>query len=307
MKILVTGGCGFVGSHIVDRLLADGHSVFVVDDHSSGQRNHVDGASYLPPGFVECGRRVEQIEAVELEGVEAVVHAAAYPELRHNWDSPAQRHRLLAANVCATVSLLEAMPEVPIVYLSSASVYGSQPGVMCTEGMASAETCESPYAATKFAGELLVAAYAHKRGTPWHALRLVNVVGERSHRGVIADFERMIRENRHIHAADNGLQHKSWVHVQDVAGAVARCLRGNPHVPSGVYNVTSVECISWWDIVDEMGIPRSEVTFDNREVGAVGDPHDLHVSGGKLAPYFSPARPVRDGIRAALHYRKRAT
>lgn len=308
MKVLVTGGCGFVGSHIVDLLLEQGHSVLVVDDHSSGQRNHAERAQYQPLGFVERGQGVEALDPRQLEGIDAVVHAAAYPELRHNWTRFEERERLLESNILATQFILEVIPEnIPVVYLSSASVYGSHPDVLVVERDASAETCESPYAATKFSGELMVAAYAHKRGTRWHALRLVNVVGARTHRGVIADFVRMARlDAGHIHAADDGQQRKSWVHVQDVAGAVATCLMGSgmgvdfKMVPSGVYNVTSRERISWWDVVDAMGVPRSEVTFEARDRGAVGDPKGLYVSGVKLDPYFRCTRSVAEGIREAL-------
>lgn len=336
MRVLVTGGCGFVGSHIVDRLVTDGHAVTVFDNFSS----RVDCLSHrllsvgwnldksaAPDGY--NGVRVERVSLEKLNGqtrqvdVDAVVHAAAYPELRHNWSSPLERERLLECNVDATLRLLEAVPaRCPIVYLSTAAVYGAQPGRVCGEDDAGVATCESPYAATKFAGELLVAAYAFKRGVPWHVLRLVNVVGARYHRGVVADFVEMMRRTGRIHAADDGRQRKSWVHVLDVADAVARCLArppaafktiagqvGNgPHpsypveVPSGVYNVTSVDRISWWDVVDVMGIPRQLVTHEARDRGAVGDPFDLHVSGAKLAPYFRPRRHVLiDGVHDALH------
>lgn len=305
MKILVTGGMGFVGSHIVDRLLETGHQVVVCDDGSSGQRNVNRHAVYLydVTGFP---KGIEKLTEDDVAGVGAVVHAAAYPELRHNWTRSTERERLLESNILATQFLLEVMPEVPVVYLSSASVYGSQPGRLVIEADASAETCESPYAATKLSGELLVASYAYKWGTPWYALRLVNVVGARTHRGVIADFVRMMREKGSIHAADDGKQRKSWVHVADVADVVKTILPYSTHdqpgkPPPGVYNVSSRERISWWDIVDAMGLPQ-DVSYDDRDRGAVGDPYDLHVSAVKLANYYECKRPVRDGIRDALKH-----
>lgn len=328
MRVLVTGGCGFVGSHIVDRLVSDGHAVTVFDNFSS----RIDCLSHrllsvawnidktaAPSGY--HGVSVERVSVEKLNGqtrqvdVDAVVHAAAYPELRHNWESPLERERLLESNVDGTMRLLECVPAtVPVVYLSTAAVYGAQPGRVCGEDDASVATCESPYAATKYAGELLVAAYAHKRLAPWYVLRLVNVVGERSHRGVIADFVRMMREKGRIHAADDGRQRKSWVHALDVADAVSRVVTGcffypgdtearaaARQIPSGVYNVTSADRISWWDIVDAMGVSRELVTHELYDRGAVGDPFDLHVSGSKLAPYYRPHRPVLlDGVRDAL-------
>jgi UDP-glucose 4-epimerase len=181
-------------------------------------------------------------------------------------------------------------------------VYGSCDDLQPARELdATPERIQSPYAATKLACEALVAAYAHKHGSPWHVLRLVNVVGARTHRGVISDFVRMARANG-IHAADDGRQKKPWVHVTDVVDAVlvALGLWCDERPASGIYNVTSDELVSWWDVVDAMGVPRDSVTFEARDRGAVGDPHSLRVSGAKLAPYFVPHRLVRDGIRDAL-------
>ena len=333
MKILITGGGGFIGSHIAERILADGHEVAIVDDLSGGVNYAPQGATLIERSILAEGHR-RGVAGVQLDGTDAVVHCAAYANLRNNWDDAGERMQLLRDNIIATQALLEAMPAVPIVFLSSASVYGSgssggdrdEHGHRCAwEKDASAETCESPYAATKLAGEALVAAYAFKRGTPWHALRLVNVVGPRVHRGVIVDFVRMMRDKGAIHAADDGRQTKPWVHVLDVADVVVRCLdrtdradvfepslpgttnlrtviHGQRPVPSGVYNVTSRELISWHDVIDAMGIPRDQVTHEDRDRGAVGDPHNLRVSGDKLAQYYRPVRSVREGIEEALQH-----
>ena len=305
MRILVTGGAGFVGSHIADGLLAGGHEVIVLDDMSSG----VDFA----PKAAERWLGDMRSATWTARDIDAVVHAAAYAELRHNWTAPHERARLLQSNVEGTTAVLEAMPDVPVVYLSTAAVYGSgYGGIEATER--TTPRCESPYAATKLAGEALVQAYAHKRGIPWHVLRLVNVVGARTHRGVIVDFVQMMREKGAIHAADDGRQTKPWVHVSDVADAVSMCLTpfaGPATPPSGVYNVTSRELVSWRDVVIEMGVPMSSVTWEHRDRGAVGDPHNLRVSGDKLSPYVKCQRPiigtaadggavVRGGIREAL-------
>lgn len=314
MRILVTGGAGFVGSHIVDRLLAEGHVVTVLDDLSSGVNFTPAGARLLRGGL-------EDLTGDDLPDLDAVVHAAAYAELRHNWDSDGERERLMTSNVIGTMALIETVRHVPIVFLSTAAVYGSgwgddprnqdgtpfagDAGRIDQEMCAGAEGCESPYAASKLACEALIAAYAFKHGTPWHVLRLVNVVGPRTHRGVIADFVRMARAG-HIHAADDGKQTKPWVHVLDVVDAVTRILhqgdtkRPPSPVSSGVYNVTSRELVSWWDVVAVMGVPRESVTFERRDRGAVGDPHNLRVSGEKLAPFFRPSRSVHDGINEAL-------
>jgi UDP-glucose 4-epimerase len=281
LKILVTGGAGFIGSHIVDRLA--GHEVVVVDKALS--------------------RDLLDVRAGDFPGLDVVVHCAAYADVRHNWDSPEERNHVQRNNVEATFRLLEAIPSaVPVVFLSTGAVYGS-PGRMVTEKDAGPETVESPYAASKLACEALIRAYAHARKSPYYLLRLVNVVGARQPRGVIHDFVRQWRDTRRIHAADNGKQRKSWVHVEDVAEVVAKIVNDQWRTGallSGTYNVTSQERISWWDVLEEMGVPLDLVTFEDRKVGAVGDPHDLHVSGEKLDRFHACRRNVRAGIRDAL-------
>jgi UDP-glucose 4-epimerase len=292
MKILVTGGAGFVGSHIAKRLLEGGHDVRVLDNFSSGR------SEWVPEGaeFVED----DLCHAIDtgLPDHDLAVHAAAYADLRSNWDDIAQRHRLMEENLDSTWTLLEATDK-PIIFLSTASVYGSQIGTVTTHD-AKPWTIESPYAATKFACEALVRAYSFKRKTPAWCFRLVNVVGARSTHGVIADFVRMARDNGHIHAADDGKQRKSWVCATDVAEAIFLAVRRD--IPPGWHNLTSHERISWWDIVDAMQWPRSKVTFEDRPTGAVGDPHNLSVDASECL--FSCAKPIAHGIREALDFHK---
>jgi len=295
----VTGAAGFIGSHVSDAVKTAGHELYGIDDFSSGARN-LDAFEESPKNFIEHNLWRDEL-SLEPEAIEFVVHCAAYPELRHNWESKQERDRLYLNNIQATTSVLEEMPErAPIIFLSSASVYGSSSGNDAfVETSAFPETIESPYAASKMAGEALVAAYAYKRKVPWYVLRLVNAVGTRQHRGVISDFVKMANAG-HIHAADDGKQRKSWVHVKDVADAVTTIIRETP--PAGIYNVTSRERISWWDIVDEMGFDRSRVTYENRDRGAIGDPVNIHVSGEKLGVYYQCRRSVREGIRESLEY-----
>lgn len=284
MNVLVTGGLGFIGSHVVERLTADKHRAIILDDRSSscsGYRPKVPTYT-LTLGLDKIGQLVR--------AADAVVHCAAHADIRHNWRSAEDRAKIVEKNVRATVALLEAInerPMMPLVFLSSASVYGRQ-------GHTGELHPESPYAASKVAGEAFVRAYSTLR--PWWALRLVNTYGMRVHRGVIPDFIRMARTG-HIHALDRGAP-KSAVHVADVAGAVVRCL-ADDRPPSGVYDVTSNETWGWRDLVELMGF-TGRVTWEEVDAGCVGDPVGLLVTGSKLAPWYRPRLPVREGVSDAL-------
>lgn len=293
MRVLVTGGAGFVGSHIVDHLVARGDEVVVIDDLSTGKRENVNQGATL---VIDDIRQCPSI----LGGVEAIVHAAAYADLRHNWEKEGERDRLYSSNVDVTRYVLEHMgPSTKLAFLSTASVYGAARNASAvTETDAGPHTCESPYAASKMACEAMIAAYAFARMFRWKIGRLTNVVGKRTQHGVIGDFVRKQNGNGHIHAEDNGVQRKSWVHVSDVADAFLRML--DDDVPDGIYSVTSRERHSWWSVIDAMGIDKETVKVKDRPGGAIGDPVNLSVSGAKLAPYYRCERSITLGMTEAL-------
>jgi nucleoside-diphosphate-sugar epimerase len=309
-KVVVTGCSGFIGSWICEKVLNAGYQVIGLDNLGSG----VDYTSKNIEFYnVDLNSNIKDI----LSGADAIVHSAAYAELRHNWENPAERQKLFLNNEVATRNILEQMPNVPLVFLSTAAVYGSLSNNKINsrpllEEDANPEFVESPYAASKLACESYIAAWSHKRKTPWYSLRLVNQIGARTHRGVIVDFLRMIREKNHIHAADNGNQKKNWVNVEDTANVVVKLLNDHQQVPSGIYTVTSSERWSWRDIVDVMlkmheeKYPNSEkpftLSYEDRLGGSVGDPLNLHVSGEKLKPYYSCDLSVEKAVRDALAY-----
>lgn len=310
-KIAVTGCAGFVGSWICDKVLSAGYDIVGIDNLTSNVN--------FTPTNVEFHKLDlnENIKPI-LKDVDAVIHAAAYAELRHNWQDKTERDRLFLNNEMATRSVLEQMPDVPIIFLSTAAVYGSLSNYASStkfnqalvEEDATPGAVESPYAASKLACEAYVAAWSYKRKTPWYSLRLVNQIGARTHRGVITDFLRMIREKNHIHAADNGKQTKNWVNVEDTANVVVRLLDSINPVPSGIYTVTSNERWSWRDIVNIMIKMHKEkypdksdpftLTYEECLAGSIGDPINLYVSGNKLKPYYDCNKSVEKAVREAL-------
>jgi nucleoside-diphosphate-sugar epimerase len=203
-KIAVTGCAGFIGSWICDKFLENGDEVIGIDNFSSGVNNTPKNVKF---NYIDVNSNISNI----LKDVDAVVHASAKADVRHNWDNKSERESLFKNNEMATISVLEQMPNVPIIFLSTAAVYGSLSNTnnsILTEKDATPANIESPYAASKLACESYVAAWAYKKQIPWYCLRLVNQVGSRSHHGVISDFYNMAKNNNHITALDNGEQKK---------------------------------------------------------------------------------------------------
>lgn len=290
--VAVTGGAGFVGSHIVERLLRSGHHVVVIDNGSTCRPNTVEGALYV-------GRDITKDRLDDaLAGVDWIVHAAAYADIAKNWLAPEERERTWTVNAVGTQRVLEAAPvNTRVIYLSTASVYGTQPTRIVRPEDAKPWTQESPYSASKFAGEGIVAAYAYARRSTWQILRLVNVVGSRYHHGHLADFVQMASDGDGvIRARDNGHQRKSFVHVADVAELVTACI--DRTLETGIYNVASEERWSIRDSLRCMGPVRVE--FRNAQQGWPGDPYELAVDSRPATLVLGRWRSVEQGVREAL-------
>lgn len=219
-SILVTGGCGFIGSHLVERLSQE-NSVTVVDDLSSGR------AAFIRP-FVERGN-VEMVRcstasprmAGRLAGkrFDAAFHLAANPDVRRGVVEPAADTK---ANILSTIGLLEyarkaGIPE--LLFASTSTVYG-EPAVMPTPEDYGPLLPLSPYGAAKLACEGLFSAYAGTFGLRATLFRFANIIGPRGTHGVIYDFiHKLKRDPARLEILGDGTQRKSYLHVSDcIAG-----------------------------------------------------------------------------------------
>src|SRR3989441_10671961 len=220
-KCLVTGGAGFIGSHLVERLVALGHAVRVVDNLSTGDEANLAGVEndieFLRGDLCEveiCRRAVA--------GIEVVFHVAALPSVPRSLKDPWASH---AANVNATMRLLEACVEAGVarfVYSSSSSVYGDTPVLPKTEAVEPLP--RSPYAASKLAGEQYALAFARGGLIEGVALRYFNVFGPRqsphaAYASVIPAFLLAVREQGEATLFGDGTQTRDFTYVDNVVDA----------------------------------------------------------------------------------------
>jgi UDP-glucose 4-epimerase len=218
----VTGGAGFIGSHLVDVLVARGDTVVVVDDLTSGARAklaHVQDRIT----FIHADVRELSAHAGALAGVSVVFHLAA---LISSHDSLLEPQRYLDANIGGVLALLQAtrgMTPLRIVLASSSTVYGAREGGTCSE--ADLPRPITPYAISKLTGEHLLATYAARDGISWCALRLFNVYGPRqspdhAYANVTCRFTHAALARARVPLFGDGTQTRDFVHVDDVVAAL---------------------------------------------------------------------------------------
>lgn len=243
MKVLITGGAGFIGSHMTERLLGEGHTVRVLDNLSTGQRANLPAHPSLEfrVGDVREANTVREAMA----GVQAVVHLAAVASVQASIDDPVGTHE---TNLVGTLNLLEAARRNGVrrfVYASSAAVYGDTDRLPVSEQFPSCPL--SPYAADKLAGEHYLQFYHRKHGLAYTAFRFFNIYGPRQdpsspYSGVISIFVSRALSRQPVTVFGDGRQTRDFVYVADLIdilyGTLLRETTGNQSINVG----RGVEC-----------------------------------------------------------------
>ena len=226
-RALITGGAGFIGSNLADRLVADGVQVVVYDDFRTGRRKFLQQLSdrvTVVEGDVLDGDRL----AEAMQGCDTVFHLQSNADVRRGLEHP----RLdIEQSILATSTVLETMRAIGaerIAFSSTASIYG-EPDVVPTP-----EDCPFPvqtslYGASKLTAEGLIAAYAHGFGFTGVVLRFVSVLGERYTHGHVFDFFASLRRDpRRLRILGDGRQRKSYLYVGDCVDGVLKALEATP-------------------------------------------------------------------------------
>ena len=275
MKILVTGGCGFIGSHVVDALMAAGHAPVVLDDLSTGKRSNVPDSIPVIEGTIEDSAAVSRAIA----GCGAVVHLAAIASVQKCNETWAESH---AVNVTGTVKVLEAARDagrIPVVYASSAAIYGDNANTPLTEREMPAPL--TAYGVDKYGSELHAGVAGRIHGVPTFGLRFFNVFGPRQdpsspYSGVISIFASRFASGQGVAIHGDGGQVRDFVYVGDVVAHILAALKA-ADVSAPVANVCTgipTTVLGLAETLKSMTGNRGEIVFGPARAG------DIRVSIG---------------------------
>ena len=252
---LVTGGAGFIGSHLAEELVRRGRPVRVLDDFSTGlwsNLSHLDPT----PELVEGSLTDPAVVAQAMHGVGVVYHLGALASVARSVENPAGSH---AACATGTLNLLDAARKCGVrrvVYAASSSAYGGASGTAAGQSEDLPMIAKSPYAAAKLAGELYMQAFAHTYGIETVRLRFFNIFGPRQradspYSGVIALFTAAMSEGRRPTIQGDGLQSRDFTYVANAVQALLKAAEV-PEVSGNVYNVGTSRTMTLLDLVAEL-------------------------------------------------------
>lgn len=300
-RVLVTGGAGFVGSHVADRLLAEGAEVTILDDFSTGWRQFVPARARLIEGDLLDAAAV----ARTVEGRDFVFHLAANADIKDNLLEP---RKCIDQNVVATQNLLEAMRAAgvrEVAFASTGSVYGDA-SVVPTPEDAPFPVQTSLYATSKLAAEGLLTSYALGYGFRTWIFRFVSLLGPRYTHGHVIDFWRRLRRDpTRLDVLGDGHQKKSYLHVADCVSGMWRAI-ARAREPINVFNLGHQDWIEVDEsiaiIVATLGV-KPRIVHAGGDRGWVGDSPRILLDTARLrALGWAPTRSIEESIVETLSF-----
>jgi len=304
LKVLVSGGAGFIGSHLAENLAERGFEVIIVDDLSTGSLENIRGL--IDSGMVEFHSiDVSRLADAEdlFRGLDAVIHLAALISVEESLHKPLLYHRV---NVDGTLRLLHYASKFNVsrfIFASSAAVYGAPQSLPISETHPLNPL--SIYASTKIESEFLVKSYANLYGFGWVILRLFNVYGPRQrfngYSGVIRIFlERALRGEPLIIYGD-GSQTRDFIYVEDVVSAFISALNRNV---SGVFNIgtgvaTSINMLA--DLVSKLFEGELKIVYAPPRRGDISESY-ADTSSARRILGFQAETPLKRGLEKTLNW-----
>jgi len=305
---IVTGCAGFIGSSLVDRLLAQGHRVVGIDNFSTGQRRFLEGALKNPSfRLIECDLLDLPSLTKGFFGGNMVFHFAANADVRFGTNHP---HKDLEQNIIATYNVLEAMRanEVKrIAFPSTGSVYG-EAAVIPTPEDAPFPTQTSLYGASKLACEGSIEAYCEGFGFQSWIFRFVSILGERYTHGHVFDFYKQLKADpTQLRVLGNGKQRKSYLYIQDCLDAIQIAV-GKAFDKVNIFNLgvdgycEVNDSIGW--IIQTLGV-KPHLKYSGGDRGWIGDNPTIFLDTKKIRSLgWMPKYSIREGVIRTVDFLK---
>jgi UDP-glucose 4-epimerase len=303
LNILVTGGAGFIGSHLTEELLHDGHVVTVLDNLTTGKRQNLPVDSSV--SFVEGDVADLDVVHTAMKGCDAIFHLAAVASVKASVDTPSTTHRTNFDGTLAVLETARTLGVRRVIYASSAAVYGDAASLPVME--TSTTKPMSPYAADKLAGEHYLAHFHRQGDLNGIAFRFFNIYGPRQdpaspYSGVISIFAERASRGAAVTIHGDGQQTRDFVYVKDLVSILVRSLSCPHEDELPVINVGRGEAISLLDLIREF----EAITGNSLERSFIpsrqGDIRHSLASVRQLHDRFPGMRftPIRAGLRSLL-------
>ncbi len=309
--MLITGGAGFIGSHLIEQMLNQRHKVVILDNFSNGKTENIHHLLDNPSLTIirEDLKRPKRLGQI-INASDTIFHLAANPEVTIGEKDPKTHFQ---ENILATFNLLEAIRKngksKTLVFTSTSTVYGEANLIPTREDYAPLIPI-STYGASKLACEALIASYAHTFNHRALILRLANIIGPRSNHGVVVDFVKKIKTNpRELEILGDGNQEKSYMYISDCIEAImhltSEFLKDTKKID--IFNVGSNDKITVAQIArivsEEMNVPSIKYKFTGGVDGGrgwKGDVKTMQLSIDKLlGTGWKPRNSSKQAVRLA--------
>lgn len=299
MRVLVTGGAGFIGSHTVERFAAEGSEVTVIDDLSSGDSRYLPASVRLLKVDVR-----EALPLLDGERFDAIVHLAAVPSVQVSLEKPLETHNI---NYVSTLQLLEFARHTGIkrfLFASSAAVYGASQSLPLEETTLAHPI--SPYGVDKLSSENILRVYRNLYGIEGCAARFFNVYGPRQnpaspYSGVISIFLDAFQSQGEVNIFGDGTQTRDFISVHDVVSAIYGLVTSHEEPPtvSNVCTGTPTSLNQVLEVMSEVFARKPRVSFHDRRAGDIRHSIGSNSILRRALPNWEPAE-FSAGIRTLI-------
>ena len=301
MHFIITGGAGFIGSHLTEQLLLEGHNVTVIDDLSTGKRENLPDHPrlyFLHKNILDCQPQDF------IQPIDGIAHLAATPSVNQSWDEPLESHHNNLSAVLAVLLLCQALDIPRLVFASSAAVYGNKAHLPIAEDQPTIPI--SPYGLQKLVSEQYANLFAQKLSISFIGLRLFNVFGPRQdpnspYSGVISIFSKAIQNGSPITIYGDGSQTRDFIFVKDVAVAFTKAL--TVPLPQGFCLSCNVGTSQRTSLLELVGILKNCCRQQNSKIHLTANrPGDIQDSQADISRIislldFQPKWSVASGLR----------